>query len=237
METKIKGVKKGTKRGRYKPRNKNNNETIIDKPIIEEIAVNERNDTTVIEERKIDNVDTLQDYNNTESEILKPHISNDNTIKQAEPTKQPEPEPTKVNFTHTTGEEKLNSFFNEYQQTAEDKPNENTPQPTNNGLQTDPKMKMLINGYMLLSLCDVVFPYGIKFIFGLFDPRAKKVNASDMKLEPEQRQALMNSADAVAQYVFEKANPMTVFIICLGLFYGSNFNDAMQRIKIDKKEK
>lgn len=237
METKTKGVKKGTKRGPYKPRNKNTDETIINKPIIEETAVNERNDTTVIEERKIDNVDTLQDYNNTEPEILKPDISNDNTTKQAEPTKQPDPEPAKVNFTHTSGEEKLNSFFNEYQQTADDKPNDNTPQPQQSNFQNDPKMKMLINGYMLLSLCDVVFPYGIKFIFGLFDPRAKKVNASDMKLEPEQRQALMNSADAVAQYVFEKANPMTVFVICLGLFYGSNFNDAMQRIKIDKKEK
>lgn len=237
METKIKGVKKGTKRGPYKPRNKNTDEKTINKVNIEEIAVNERNEPQIIEERKTIDVDTLQDYSNYEPEIPVVNTGNDNTIKQAEPTKQPEPEPAKLNFTHTSGEEKLNSFFNEYQQTAEDKPNENTPQPTTNNFQNDPKMKMLINGYMLLSLCDVVFPYGIKFIFGLFDPRAKKVNASDMKLEPEQRQALMNSADAVAQYVFEKANPITVFIICLGLFYGSNFNDAMQRVKIDKKEK
>ena len=237
METKIKGVKKGTKRGPYKPRNKNTDETNINKINNEETAVNERIEPATIEQTEIKNSDPLQDYTTNEPDLSKPIASNENTIKQSEPTKQPEPEPTKVNFTQTSGEDKLNSFFSEYQQTAEDKPNENTPQPTSNGLQTDPKMKMLINGYMLLALCDVVFPYGIKFLFGLFDPRAKKVNAGDLKLEPEQRQALMNSADAVAQYVFEKANPMTVFVICLGLFYGSNFNDAMQRIKIDKKEK
>lgn len=234
---KTKGVKKGTKRGPYKPRNKQSNEETINKVNIEETAVNERIEPAITEQPKIESIDTLQDYTTNEPEILKLNTGNENTIKQSEPTKQPEPEPTKVNFTHTSGEEKLNSFFSEYQQTADEKPNDNTPQPTSNNFQNDPKMKMLINGYMLLSLCDVVFPYGIKFIFGLFDPRAKKVNAGDMKLEPEQRQALMNSADAVAQYVFEKANPMTVFIICLGLFYGSNFNDAMQRVKLEEKKK
>ena len=228
MENKLKGVKKGTKRGPYKQRIKKD-ETIINKINSEETTVNERNDNEIVEQRKINDVDTLQDYNNTEPETPSVNTSDENTTK-------PQPETNNVNFTHTTGEEKLNSFFNEYQQVKEDKPNE-TPAPTNNNFQNDPKMKMLINGYMLLSLCDVVFPYGIKFLFGMFDPMAKKVNASDMKLEPEQRQALMNSADAVAQYVFEKTNPMTVFIICLGLFYGGNFNDALQRAKQKEKTK
>ena len=228
METKIKGVKKGTKRGTYKPRIKKD-ETTINKINSQEITIKKGNDNEVIEQRKINDIDTLQDYNNTEPETPSVNNSDENTTK-------PQPETNNVNFTHTTGEEKLNSFFNEYQQIKEDKPNE-TPAPTSNNFQNDPKMKMLINGYMLLSLCDVIFPYGIKFIFGLFDPNAKKVNASDMKLEPEQRQALMNSADAVAQYVFEKTNPMTVFIICLGLFYGGNFNDALQRAKQKEKTK
>ena len=84
---------------------------------------------------------------------------------------------------------------------------------------------------MLLSICDVVFPYGIKFLFGLFNPKAKKVKAKDIQLEPEQRQALLGAADQVAQYVFEKANPMTIFIICMGLFYGTNFSNALNEIK------
>lgn len=228
METKIKGVKKGTKRGPYKQRIKKD-ETTINKIDSKEITVNETINNETIEQRKINDVDTLQDYNNTEPETVNVNTSDENTTK-------PQAETNNVNFTQTTGEEKLNSFFNEYQQVKENKPNE-TPQPTSNNFQNDPKMKMLINGYMLLSLCDVVFPYGIKFLFGMFDPMAKKVNASDMKLEPEQRQALMNSADAVAQYVFEKTNPMTVFIICLGLFYGGNFNDALQRAKQKEKTK
>lgn len=224
METKIKGVKKGTKRGSYKKKIKD--ETIINKMDNVEIT-NEATQTT-----NDSNIDSIQNEPIIKNEIstndiadgIKSDVSASNNIND-EFKQQSE----RAEFQQTTGEEKLDNFFNEYQQIKEETPNhEFTPQSQTAHNQ---QMKMLINGYMLLSLCDVVFPYGIKFLFGLFDKRAKKVNASEMKLEPEQRQALMNSADEVAKYVFEKANPMTVFIICLGLFYGSNFNEQLNKIK------
>lgn len=222
METKIKGVKKGTKRGTYKKRT---NETIINKVDNVE-TTNEKPHSTnepVIEPIQNEPVIEAQISTNDLSDSIKQPVSQSNNFDNE--NKQPS---ERAEFQQTTAEEKLNSFFNEYQQVNDD-PNDNKNEPEQR--QQDPKLKMIINGYMLLSICDVVFPYGIKFLFGLFNPKAKKVKAKDIQLEPEQRQALLGAADQVAQYVFEKANPMTIFIICMGLFYGTNFSNALNEIK------
>lgn len=218
------GVKKGTKRGPYKKTLQN--ETIINKVDNVEIAnekphiTNEPVIETIQNEPVVKNEVSTNDFSNGVEQPTSDTNNSNNEIKQ---------QPERAEFQTTSGEEKLNSFFNEYQQINDDKnesPNTNEQQPSH-----DPKLKMIINGYMLLSICDVVFPYGIKFLFGLFNPKAKKVKASDLKLEPEQRAALLPAADQVAQYVFEKANPMTIFIICMGLFYGTNFSNALNEIK------
>lgn len=222
METKIKGVKKGSKRGPYK---KKQNETIINKvDSIEATVENEqRTIEPIIEPIQNETIDK-NDVNTIDKQVNdEPIVSQSNNINNE--IKQPS---ERAEFQQTTAEEKLNSFFNEYQQ-INDEPSDNKNEPEQR--QQDPKLKMIINGYMLLSICDVVFPYGIKFLFGLFNPKAKKVKAKDIQLEPEQRQALLGAADQVAQYVFEKANPMTIFIICMGLFYGTNFSNALNEIK------
>jgi hypothetical protein len=222
METKIKGVKKGTKRGSYKKRT---HETIINKVDNVEIT-NEKPHSTnepVVEPIQNDPIIEAQISTDNLSDSIKQPIGQSNNSND-----EIEQSSKRAEFQQTTAEEKLNSFFNEYQQ-INDEPNDNKNEPEQK--QQDPKLKMIINGYMLLSICDVVFPYGIKFLFGLFNPKAKKVKAKDIQLEPEQRQALLGAADQVAQYVFEKANPMTIFIICMGLFYGTNFSNALNEIK------
>ncbi len=223
MENKIKGVKKGTKRGSYKKRIKD--ETTINKMDNVE-TTNEKSHSTnepVIEPIQNEPVIEAQISTNDLSDSIKQPISQSNNFDNENKQRN-----ERTEFQQTSAEEKLNSFFNEYQQ-VNDEPNDNKNEPEQR--QQDPKLKMIINGYMLLSICDVVFPYGIKFLFGLFNPKAKKVKASDLKLEPEQRQALLPAADQVAQYVFEKTNPMTIFIICMGLFYGTNFSNALNEIK------
>jgi hypothetical protein len=224
METKIKGVKKGTKRGSYKKRIKD--ETIINK--VDSIETTIENEQKTIEPiiEPIQNEPIIKNEISTTdlSDSIEQPISKSNNSNDA--IKQPS---ERTEFQQTTAEEKLNSFFNEYQQ-INDEPSDNKNEHPEQR-QQDPKLKMIINGYMLLSICDVVFPYGIKFLFGLFNPKAKKVKAKDIQLEPEQRQALLGAADQVAQYVFEKANPMTIFIICMGLFYGTNFSNALNEIK------
>lgn len=218
------GVKKGTKRGPYKKTIQN--EKTIDKVDNVEIAnekpqpTNEPVIETIQNEPVVKNEISTNDLSDSIKQPISDTNNSNNEIKQ---------QPERTEFQTTSGEEKLNNFFNEYQQVNDETSNNNVSQ--HQQPQHDPKLKMIINGYMLLSICDVVFPYGIKFLFGLFNPKAKKVKASDLKLEPEQRAALLPAADQVAQYVFEKANPMTIFIICMGLFYGTNFSNALNEIK------
>jgi len=218
------GVKKGQKRGPYK-KTLSNEKTIDKMDNVEITNVQELQSTndTIVEQ--IQNEFIVQnDVNTVDKQVdVKPNVSQSNIIDSGDKQQS-----ERTEFQQTTAEEKLNSFFNEYQQ-INDEPNDNKNEPEQR--QQDPKLKMIINGYMLLSICDVVFPYGIKFLFGLFNPKAKKVKAKDIQLEPEQRQALLGAADQVAQYVFEKANPMTIFIICMGLFYGTNFSNALNEIK------
>lgn len=166
---------------------------------------------------------------------IEPEIKTEPMIEtKPEPIIEPKIEPViepKINpdFVQTSDEEKLNSFFNEYKQEADE--TEIQTESINEPVKRDEKIKVLINGYMLLSLCDVVFPYGLVYLLGFFNPKYKKINPNKLKLEPEQKEALMASADEVAKYVFEKTNPLTVFVICLGLFYGTNLMNAINEDK------
>ena len=222
------GVKKGQKRGPYKKTLNNNNDekniNQVDNVQITNVQELQPANDSIVE--PIQNETIIEnDVNSIDKQInVKPNVSQSNTIDSGDKQQS-----ERTEFQQTTAEEKLNSFFNEYQQINDEPNNNNISQPEQK--QQDPKLKMIINGYMLLSICDVVFPYGIKFLFGLFNPKAKKVKAKDIQLEPEQRQALLGAADQVAQYVFEKANPMTIFIICMGLFYGTNFSNALNEVK------
>ena len=150
---------------------------------------------------------------------------------------------TTNNFVQTTGEENLDNFLNEYKDEAsEDEIKQQfTEKETVQKVEQIDEQKIIINGYMLLAMSDFIFPLGLKFLYGFFDVRAKQIDINDVKLSPEQKEALMSSADAVAQYIFQKANPLVVFSICMALFYGTNFMTALNNIpkqpKPDKLKK
>lgn len=187
LKTESRGVKKGVKRGPYKKKNLNTDNTEI---------MNE-------------------------------------TLK--EQTFEPINEPINNNFVQTTGEENLENFLNEYKEEAtEEELKQQQSEKINTQTAID-EQKIIINGYMLLAMCDFIFPLGLKFLYGFFDVRAKEVQMTDIKLSHEQKEALMSSADAVAQYIFQKANPLVVFGVCMSLFYGTNFMTALN--SIPKREK
>jgi hypothetical protein len=84
---------------------------------------------------------------------------------------------------------------------------------------------------MLLTIMDIVFPIGIKFIFGLFNKEAKSVNISALKLEPEQKESLRPMADQVAVYIFEKVNPLTMFVLMSSFYYATNLQSEINKNK------
>lgn len=95
--------------------------------------------------------------------------------------------------------------------------------------------KVLINGMLLLSICDMVLPALIKFIYKNIDINAKKVNLSNTKLDQDQRESLKDVADYASAYIFEKVNPMIIFFIGMGAMYYTNFTGELSKIEKTKK--
>lgn len=237
------GVKKGTKRGKYKTKNNLQNEKTIVKNDSQKATIKKGNFKQFIERVKNNVID--EDVNSVVNEQTMVGVNNGgNSEAKNFSSSTSSSETQTTTFQATSGEEKLKSFLDEYQQVNEETNNEQGKTET----QTETKhdfstpstitknndLKLLINGYMLLAMCDVVFPTLIRFIFGLFNPKVKKVKITDMKLEPEQREALMASADQVAAYIFEKANPLVIFVVCMGVFYGTNLQTALNNVRDEK---
>lgn len=235
---------KGTKRGAYK---KTTNEKLSINKVIEKSPVKSRGIKEIVIEKynnRINSVEPIEpefiaNSNNGSSEVANESTGTFETETQSE------------TFKETSGEEKLNSFFSEYEQApSEDTEiktetiNEpiNEPQYKNASVEnignqftssqsSKPSLNVLVNGYMLLTIMDIVFPIGIKFIFGLFNKDAKSVNISALKLEPEQKESLRPMADQVAVYIFEKVNPLTMFVLMSSFYYATNLQSEINKNK------
>ena len=83
--------------------------------------------------------------------------------------------------------------------------------------------------------CLVLFAFAFK---GFFNKDFKKLNTkpNSLKLDSEQKEALKNSADEVAKYIFSKINPLTAFFIGATLFYGQNLFEQIELKKENLKQ-
>jgi hypothetical protein len=232
---------KGAKRGAYK---KTTNEKLSISKVIEKSPVKSRGIKETIIEKHNNRINSVEPI----EPVLIVNNNNDNSQKPTESGTTLETEPQREVFQETSGEEKLNSFFDEYEQApSEDntevktepinEPINEPPQVQNIGNQftssqsSKPSLNVLVNGYMLLTIMDIVFPIGIKFIFGLFNKDAKSVNISALKLEPEQKESLRPMADQVAVYIFEKVNPLTMFVLMSSFYYATNLQSEINKNK------
>lgn len=141
--------------------------------------------------------------------------------------------------------EQFKNFINENKTNEEFK--ENDVNNFNNNeieqnFKTDESFKIefknLISGYMLLSLMDFVMPSAVIKIYGFVNKDFKKLNIkpNSLKLDSEQKEALKNSADEVAKYIFSKINPLTAFFIGASLFYGQNLLEQIELKKESLKQ-
>ncbi len=232
---------KGSKRGAYK---KTTNEKLSINKVIEKSPVKSRGIKEIVIEKHNNRVNSVEPI---EPELI---VNSDNNNSE-EPIKSGttlETEPQSQTFKETSGEEKLNSFFDEYEQAPSKDNTEVKTEPINEPISeptqvqnignqftssqsSKPSLNVLVNGYMLLTIMDIVFPIGIKFIFGLFNKEAKSVNISALKLEPEQKESLRPMADQVAVYIFEKVNPLTMFVLMSSFYYATNLQSEINKNK------
>ena len=220
------GVKKGTKRGAYK-KNKiieNDNNNFIDTEIKTESQQNEAPQTS-----QIDNVPE-QLGTNLINEAPQTDISETrlnqfiNDYATFNPDEYQEAEAKTETTTETTTEAKEFDFTNSAGQS--------------NGLNDfKQSSKMMVNGALLLAICDFIFPSLIKFIYKRIDSDAVNIDTSKTKLDAGQKESLMEAANFAAAYVFEKVNPMLVFFIGMGAMYSSNFTEELSKVKTTKKAK
>jgi hypothetical protein len=86
----------------------------------------------------------------------------------------------------------------------------------------------VVDGYMLLTICDTFFPMIIKAFF----KKAKGIKDSDIRLSKEQKEHMTPIADDVATGLLSFLDPVTLFFILTGALYFQNTTEA-----ISKKEK
>lgn len=80
-----------------------------------------------------------------------------------------------------------------------------------------------VEGYMLLLLVDLILPSGIAFVFNMFEKdKSKKIKASEITLNEKQREDITPIADAAAQSLSMKMNPLTAFFVMSSLSYAFN---------------
>lgn len=207
------GVKKGIKRGAYKK-----TETVIKKPIVKNEPINVTNNE--IETPQIIETETpiLKDksedkYNSFFAEYGAPISINDSVTPpdNKTPLETPVIENKEFNFESNAA-------------------SSNTTATINQSMPIKHNAPQLVNGFMLLALCDFVVPNVIVMIFKMFDDRAAKINISDTKLDADQKASLMESANAAAAYLFQSVNPLFVFFVGMGIMYSSNIQSELSKI-------
>jgi len=106
------------------------------------------------------------------------------------------------------------------------------------GMPTSPlheTAKNVIDGYVLLTICDTFFPFLLKMFF----KKAKHLKDTDIRMSREQKEHLQPIADEVAVSLLSWLDPFTLFFVLTGSMYYMNMEDAISRnpAPIEKENK
>lgn len=245
-KTENRGVKKGTKRGKYNKQKKQISETVKKKTNerispIDNNSIDTTNFNNEVEKESVEHNQTDIQITETKNEHINTDIQSDlqnnyesdyeeflNSFKESETENKTESETTE---NENKTENKSFDFTNSN--------NFNTDLSNNKDINNLNKTNsQLINGFMLLALCDFVIPTGLLFIYKYIDSRSEKIKVKDIQLDSDQKEALMESANICAKYIFEKVNPFVAFFLCMGVCYGTNLQNVLSQIpKENVKEK
>jgi hypothetical protein len=83
----------------------------------------------------------------------------------------------------------------------------------------------IIDGYMLMTICDVFFPWILKMFF----KKSKGIPDKEIRLTKDQKEHMQPIADEIAQGLLSFLDPVTLFFILQGAMYKQNLDDAIQR--------
>lgn len=155
-----------------------------------------------------------------------PEIKTENNSETEKPKKRGRPKKTetietkpekteKVKIDSEKGKTDLKSFLSDFKT--------ETPtgtQPTADGITNNTNMSPVISGYMLLLICDFVFPSVIVLVIGKLSKNLKKkIVAKNLKLTKEEKKELEPLANEAVKFMFSDMHPLTAFAVSLGSIY------------------
>lgn len=218
---KQRGVKVGAKRGSYKKSKTNDVDSISNSEVntAKENGTDNGSESTTTE-----NVSqTSNTTSNSADDKYKKFIAEYGT-----------PKPDNINFSEPEKtEEKIDNKSYDFTKKTNEQPSQQQIESDMQDIKK--KSAILVNGYMLLALCDFVFPLLLVKLWGLFDERAKEIKSKRIKLDKDQKDSLKESADIVAMWIFEKIHPGLIFGIGMMVMYGSNLSNHLEEIPKRKK--
>ena len=95
-----------------------------------------------------------------------------------------------------------------------------TGTPTSPEIINNTNMSPVISGYMLLLICDFVFPAAIIFIISKASKNLKKkIVAKNLKLTKDEKKELEPLANEAVKYMFSEMHPLTAFFVSLSSIY------------------
>ncbi len=234
-ELKKRGVKVGQKRGAY---NKKVKEVINSHDnFIKDIIIESKPFTVEIKNTNEPNLVTANVFNQNENET--PPIEGKKEI-ETETNKIIDTETEKTETKQIElpvsdgGETSFRDFINANADKTEYK---EVKAPIKSDFKEVPNnmsegMKKLITGRMLLNICNVIFPSIIIKVVGIFNKNVRELETNEVKLTPEQINELSVVADAIAQYIFSKINPIQAFFLMYAFFTMSNIQVATAKRKL-----
>lgn len=94
------------------------------------------------------------------------------------------------------------------------------------------KKGRMFNTTMLIAAMDFLFPKLLKLFYKYVkgDARIDQIDLSEVKLTDAQIESLGESAEAMAEYVFQYINPAVMFVIGIMMHYDSNITNLMNKV-------
>jgi hypothetical protein len=83
-----------------------------------------------------------------------------------------------------------------------------------------------LTGAIVLMMIDAVIPSVLIKMMSMANPKYKQIKTKEIKLSKEQKNDLEPLADEVVKQMTVTMSPMTAFLVCTSLIYGTNIMTA-----------
>lgn len=84
-----------------------------------------------------------------------------------------------------------------------------------------------LTGAIILMMVDAVIPSVLIKMMSMANPKYKSIRTKDVKMSKDQKNDLEPLADEVVKSMVVSMSPMTAFLVCTSLIYGTNIMSAV----------